>query len=97
MSENVRTGIITRIEVGEEDDIAWGSFDDGGTFDVPVQKDIHAIDNSVRLTTVSEDEREEVGADYVITIFGLRHITAYWCDDGPDGMEIEHQHVYVRH
>lgn len=94
--DDIRTGNITHIEIGEEDDVAWGNFDDGGTFDLPVAKDIHTIDDRVRLTTVPDCERAEIGADFIITIFGFQYATVYWCDTSPEGMEIVNQHIFTR-
>lgn len=95
MSDTRTEGTIDRIEVGEEDrDIVWGTFEDGRTFDLPVQKHIHNISDRVCLTTVAD--REEIGSDHVIVIYGYRHATVYWCDNSPDGLEIVHDQIYSR-
>lgn len=71
-------GLIERIE----DEIAWGTFDTGKTFDIPAYD--HAVGDLVRMS------RNPPGMDhdYSIIMIGEAIATVIRADDTADGMEI---------
>lgn len=76
-------GEITRIE----DDVFWGRFNSGQTFDMPVSVlDGHIVGTKVIINQREEDEEEDY--DYSFLLIGEEHATIVLCSEHEDGMEI---------
>lgn len=76
-------GIIESIE----DDVAWGTLEDGMTFDVPANK--HSVGDTVKYFVHDDDEEEECGYTHSIILFGSTRATLYACNLTDEGLEIE--------
>ena len=87
--ETIGMGHVEKITDG----VAWGSLDNGWTFDLPVNPDFHHVGNQVRWDAT---DREETGSDYVIMVLGEQHVTILWCDENEDGFEIMGSEVIAK-
>lgn len=82
-------GKISRIQDG----VAWGQFEDGFTFDLPVS-DAHKVGDDVQFSSC--DDPEDIGSTHTFLVMGDRFATILWCDEGPEGFEIVNSETLTR-
>jgi hypothetical protein len=83
------TGKIERITDG----VAWGTFVQDFTFDLPVSDD-HKVGDDVRMS--ENISVEETGSTHLFMIMGDRVATVYFCNETDEGFEIVHTERFTR-
>jgi hypothetical protein len=90
-------GYIEEITPGQHDGMvtAWGSFDDGETFDIPLSKEFfYEVGDAVLMRYA--DGEEHVACDRVYIVMGKHYASLLYCAESLDGEGYEivaEQHV----
>lgn len=89
MSDIIGIGSIERFE----GDVAWGTFDTGTTFDLPIGPTEHDIGDEVQFMNC---DPSETGSPYFMMVIGARQATVFWLDETEEGYEIMDSDVFLK-
>ena len=73
--------------------VAWGTFDTGMTFDLPVSPMFHLVGDQVRFDASDPDE---TGSEYMFFVIGDSYCTVFWCDASPEGYSVSDSQVFSK-
>jgi hypothetical protein len=84
-------GVIEKVV----DDVAWGTMDDGSTFDIPSYG--HVVGDKVVRNLRPADAAEDDDGDMSYILMGAKVATVIVVEFGDDGMEIVAAEQFYKH
>lgn len=77
-----------------KDGVAWGTFDTGTTFDIPVEELNHPVGDDVRLSAGYDED--EMGYSHLMMVMGNNLCTVFFMTETDTGYEVLGHDVFTR-